>query len=180
MIRLSAAVAAWCLYCVSASAISLVPMTFDELVAGSVAVVYARVAEVRGQWTADRRGIDSVMTIDALEYFKGDLSDRVTVRTPGGRAGGMINLIPGAPVFAEGDLVVLFLKASGPSIPVPTGLTQGVFRVTLDPATRAPLVQPPSLHAAGAGRIVRGDPAHRPVALPVFATRVREAMKDAR
>lgn len=158
----------------------MVPMTFDELVAGSTAVVYGRVADVRGQWTSDRRGIDSVLTIDAIEYLKGDLSDRVSVRVPGGRVGATLNLIPGAPALAEGDLVVLFLKTNGPSIPTTTGLSQGVFRVTLDAVTRTPLVRPPVLQAVGEGRNARGSAAHRPVALPEFGARVRTAAREAR
>ncbi len=56
-------------------AVTVVPMTFEQLVEESVAVVYARVADVRGQWTADRRAIDSMVTLEALKYFKGDLGD---------------------------------------------------------------------------------------------------------
>ena len=180
MTRFLAATFAWCLCGISATAITILPMTFGELVDASTAVVYGRVADVRGQWTSNRHGIDSVLTIDAIQYLKGDLTGRVTVRVPGGRVGEMVHVIPGAPVLAEGDLVVLFLKASGPAMPTPAGLTQGVFRVTVDPATHAPLVQPPVLHTAGTGRIVRGDAARRPMTIAALGAQVRDAMKDAR
>jgi hypothetical protein len=180
MFRLCGAVVASCLLCGSASAITLVPMTFDELVGASAAVVYGRVASVHGQWTADRRGIDSIVAVDAIDYLKGDLSERVSVRIPGGRVGGMVNLIPGAPVLAEGDLIVLFLTTRGPAMPRPTGLTQGVFRVTIDAATRMPVVRPPVLHIPGEGRIARGAPAGRPVTLAEFGARVRGAAQGGR
>jgi hypothetical protein len=180
MFRLWAGIIASCLVGGSASAITLVPMTFDELVDASTAVLYGRVADVQGQWTPDRRGIDSIVAVDAIEYLKGDLSERISVRLPGGRTGGMVNLIPGAPVLAEGDLIVLFLKARGPSIPSPTGLTQGVFRVTIDAATRVPVVRPPVLHTPGDGRVVRGAAAQRPIPLAEFGARVRGAAKVAR
>ena len=66
----------------------------------------------------------------------------------------MVNIIPGAPKFAEGDQVVLFLKVDGPSIPIVTGTTQGVYRVTTDPRERRP-----GGRAASRGR--RRSRAHR-------------------
>jgi hypothetical protein len=180
MVRLCSAAVVSCLLAGSASAITLVPMTFEQLVDASAAVVYGRVASVHGQWTADRRGIDSIASIDAIEYLKGNLSERVSVRLPGGRVGGMVNLIPGAPVLAEGELIVLFLTTRGPALPMPTGLTQGVFRVTIDAATRTPVVRSPAPHTAGEGRIVRGAAAGQPVALAEFGARVRGAARGAR
>jgi hypothetical protein len=161
----------------SASALTILPMTFDELVDQSIAVVYGRVADVRGQWTSDRRAIESLVSIDAIDYFKGNLSDRVIVRMPGGRVGPMVGLVPGAPTLAEGDVVVVFLKATGPAIPIPTGLSQGVFRVSFDNAARVPMVRPPVLNDVGAGRVVRGDLSLRPLPLAEFSRRVHEAGK---
>ena len=43
----------------------------------------------------------------------------------------------GAPQFARGDEVVLFLKGSAPAVPMPYGLTQGVYRVNRDASGRA-------------------------------------------
>lgn len=154
-------------------AITVMPITFEELVAQSNAVVYARVADVRGRWTADRRGIESIVTLESLRYLKGDLGAEVSVRLPGGEAGGMVQVLPGAPVLREGELVVLFLGAQGPAIPVPVGLTQGVFRVAVDPRRGTPFVVPPPLKESAAGRIVRGAADRRSLTLDVFAQEVR-------
>jgi len=154
-------------------AITVTPLTFEQLVDASIAVVYARVSSVRGQWTADRRGIESLVMLAPLRYLKGDLGLSVGIRLPGGEAGGMINVLPGAPVLHEGDLVVLFLESRGPSIPIPVGLTQGVFRVVLDARTGAAFVTPPPLKASAAGRIVRGAADRRPLSLDAFASEVR-------
>ena len=70
------------------SALTVKPLTFAELVHESTVVLYGRVLDVRGQWTADRRGIESLVVIDVAEYLKGTLGDVVTVRVPGGQAGG--------------------------------------------------------------------------------------------
>jgi len=154
-------------------AITLLPMTFEELVGEAAAVIYARVTDVRGQWTDDRRAIDSLITLEALRYFKGDLGPSVLLRLPGGEAGGMINVLPGAPVLREGQLVVLFLSSRGPAIPTVLGLGQGVFRVARDTRTGAAMVSPPPLKASVTGRIIRGSADRRLLTLDAFAATVR-------
>lgn len=162
------------------NAITVVPITFEELVEQSTAVVYARVADVNGRWTSDRRSIESVVTLEALRYLKGDLGSTLMMRLPGGEAGGMVNAIPGAPIVREGELVVLFLGARGPSLLSPIGLTQGIFRVMLDARTGAMLVTPPPLKSSPAGRIVRGAAQRRTLTLDAFAAEVRNAAAVAR
>jgi hypothetical protein len=156
-----------------AHAITVVPITFEELVAESRVVVYARVADVHGRWTADRRGIESVITLEALRYLKGNFGDGIEMLLPGGEAGGFINVLPGAPVVHEGDLIVLFLTSRGPSLLTPVGLTQGVFRVAIDARSGATLVLPPPLKASVAGRVIRGAADRRALTLDAFAAEVR-------
>jgi hypothetical protein len=150
-------------------AVTLAPMTFEELVDQAMAIVYARVADVRGEWTADRRAIDSFVTLEPLRYLKGDLGRAVLVRLPGGEAGSAVHLLPGAPVLREGDLLVLFLTGRGPAIPTVLGLTQGVFRVALDALGGAATVVAPPLKPGAGGRIVRGAPDRRALTLDQFA-----------
>lgn len=158
------------------SAITVKPMSFVELVDESMAIVHGQVAEVHGQWTADRRGIESLLRVEAVAYFKGDLGDTITVRVPGGQVGMRVNIIPGAARFSAGDRVVLFLKATGPSIPIVTGTTQGVFRVTADHRSGELMVVPPIIGTEGApGRLVRGDSARRPLPMAAFQAAVRTA-----
>jgi hypothetical protein len=156
------------------SALTVKPLTFTELVQESSAVVHGRVIEVRGQWTADRGGIESLVVVEVAAYMKGALGDQVMVRVPGGQVGKFVNIIPGAPRFAAGDRVVLFLKTSGPSIPVITGTSQGVYRVSTDSASGAPLVVPPVLDSS-IQATPRGDLARRPLPLPAFEDAVRRA-----
>jgi hypothetical protein len=180
MHRLSSILLAALLGAAPLHAITVTPLTFEQLVQESTAVVYARVAQVRGQWTADRRGIESLITLEALRYLKGDLGETVGIRLPGGEAGGLINVLPGAPVLHEGDLVVLFLESRGPSIPIPVGLTQGVFRVAVDGRTGVALVTPPPLKASAAGRVVRGAVDRRALSLDAFAAEVRSVVGSPR
>lgn len=154
-------------------AVTVVPMTFEQLVSEASVVVYARVAGVRGQWTADRRAIDSVITLEALQYLKGDLGPALLMRLPGGEAGGTINVIPGAPSLRAGELAVLFLKARGPALLTTLGLGQGIFRVGRDAGSGRMLVTPPPLKESAAGRIVRGAADRRALSLDAFAATVR-------
>ena len=160
------------LWPVRTSAVLVVPMTFEQLVGEAAAIVYARVADVRGQWTADRQSIDSVVTLDALHYLKGDLGQSIAMRLPGGEAGGRIQVIPGAPVLKSGELVVVFLKARGPALLTTLGFNQGVFRVTRDPRSGGMLVMPPPLKESAAGRLIRGAADRRSLSLTAFAAAV--------
>ena len=155
----------------AAEAMTVIPMTFESLSARLGRRVRAR-GRCRGRWTDDRRAIESIVTVDALRYLKGDLGEQVAVRVPGGRAGGFVNVLPGVPVLREGDLVVLFLAANGPAIPSPLGLHQGVFRVTSD-ASGVTRVTAPMLKASAAGRAIRGASDRRALTLEVFAAEVR-------
>jgi hypothetical protein len=94
----------------------------------------------------------------------------VYFKVPGGQVGRYRRLMVGAPQCARGDEVVLFLKGAAPAVPMPFGLTQGIYRVTRDAAGRAtvtPMVNP------GSSRVVRGDPARLPVGLDAFTSMVR-------
>jgi hypothetical protein len=164
-----------------AHATTIVPMSFTELVNASATVVYARVADVRGQWTANRQGIESLVTLDVLTPFKGAPGQRVTFSVAGGQAGRYINLLPGAPKFSAGDLVVVFLTARGARMPITTGFTQGVYRVSQDASSGAMVVVPPMVDAvAGPSRITRGDPQRRPLTLAGFHAAVRAAQEAAK
>lgn len=151
-------------------ATTIAPLTFEQLVKASAAVVYGRVVDVQAQWTSDRRFIESVVSIEVLKGLKGAAGNTVQFVVPGGQVGRYRNIIPGAPVFAAGDSAVVFLTAHGARLPVTTGLTQGVFRVQRDARSGEWLVMPPALET---GRIVRGDVRRKPVSLPAFEASVR-------
>lgn len=152
-------------------ATTLVPLSFEQLVNESQSVVYGRVTDVRAQWTADRRFIESVVTIEVLRGMKGTARESIAFTVPGGQVGRYLNVIPGAPSFATGDTAVFFLTAQGARLPVTTGLTQGIYRVRRDDGSGEMLVVPPVVD--GVGKIVRGDPRRKPVQLAAFESAVR-------
>lgn len=154
----------------SIDATTTAPLSFEQLVKESAAVVYGRVVDVRSRWTSDRRFIESVVSVEILKGMKGGALHTIQFTSPGGQVGRYRNVIPGAPVFTEGELAVFFLTAHGPRLPVTTGLTQGVFRVQRDALSGDMLVMPPALDA---GRIVRGDTRRKPASLLAFEASVR-------
>jgi len=79
----------------------------------------------------------------------------------------------GAPPCMRGDELVVFLKGRSPAVPMPFGMTQGLYRVSRDTTGRAMVM--PTATLAGADRVVRGDPARRPLELTAFTTLIRSA-----
>jgi hypothetical protein len=159
-----------------ASAMVLVPADFAEMVSGSQLVVYGRVVDVRSQMVGARRTIESVVTVAVAQAIKGDPGATVTVRVPGGVVGRYRRVMIGAPSFRPGEEVVLFLSGRPPAIPMPFGLSQGVYRVSRDGNGRGLVAPPPFVE----GRVVRGDPARTAVDVNAFVTQVKAAMERQR
>ena len=114
----------------TAPALTLLPASFDEMVNGSQVIVHARVVDVRSQATNGRRSIESVITVEVIESIKGSTGREVMFRMPNGEIGRYRHVVVGAPEFAPGQEVVLFLAGQAPALPLPFGLSQGVFRVS--------------------------------------------------
>ncbi|OFW06476.1 MAG: hypothetical protein A3H96_12410 [Acidobacteria bacterium RIFCSPLOWO2_02_FULL_67_36] len=165
----------------------LVPADFREVVASSQIIVHGRVVDVRAEWRDNRRRIDTVVTVEPGTYLKGapldpgpgSPPDTLTFTVPGGRIGRYKNVMIGAPEFHEGDEAILFLTSQGSGVPHVFGLSQGLYRVRVDPQTGRRIVLPPLIQARGdAAEVVkRGDPARRPMSLDEFAGAVRTAMQ---
>ena len=160
-----------------AAAITVAPLSFEQLVNKSSLVVLARVIDVRGEFIANGRGIESIVTVSVMKELKGGSGDTLQFTVPGGRAGRYLNLIPGAPAFASGDLAVIFLTARGAHLPITTGLTQGVYRVQRGSGEM--MVMPPVIDNVNT-RIARGDVQRKPVSLSTFEASVRAIANAAR
>ena len=154
-------------------ATTLIPADVGELSRDARAIVLGRVGAVEARWTADRRGIETLVTLEADTYLKGALGPSVQFLVPGGVLGRFQNIVVGAPRFAEGERVIVFLGAHGPSIPFVLGLNQGLYRVVSE--NRSWVVTPPALLPAegAATPVVRGDPRRRPMALDEFERQIR-------
>lgn len=159
----------------AADATTIVPADVGELTHDAIAIARGRVVGVDAQWTDDRRTIETLVTLEVERYLKGDLGPTVQFRVPGGRLGRFRSVVVGAPEFAADDRVVVFLGASGPSIPHLVGFSQGVYRLVPAADSSGWLVTPPPIwpSAASTRALVRGDPARTPMAVVDFEARIR-------
>ena len=152
------------------------PADLVELTRSARVIVRGQVVSIDAQWAEGRRRVETLVTIAAGAYLKGDFGPRVTVRVPGGDLGRYRSVMPGAPRFAEGDTVILFLDGQAPAVPHLVGFNQGVFRVRRDPSSGGSVVMPAPLVASSgeAERVRRGDGSRQPPPLDDFERQVRE------
>jgi hypothetical protein len=172
-------------FCVSidqpASAMVLLPADFTTVVNEAGSIVHGRIVDVSSHLTGPQRVIESIVTVHVIESLKGSSSRGGTVsfRVPNGQVGRYRRVIVGAPEFAEGEEVVVFLRLRAPAIPTLYGLSQGVYRVRRDGVTRA-VVMPAPVTAQGTGgaeRVVRGDPARVPMPVESFGRQVHAILE---
>ena len=156
----------------------LVPIDFRELVTISSTIVHGRVVDARAEWMDGRRAIDTFITVEVQEYFKGGSGETVIVRVPGGQMGRYRTIFVGAPEFQRGDEVVLFLRGDPARGAFIVGLSQGAFRVMADRTGRR-IVTSPVVMGKSPDRteaVVRGDSARRPLAIDSFRDVVKRLM----
>jgi hypothetical protein len=85
----------------------------EDLATASDVVLHARVASLQASEVAGR--ISTEVELAPLSWWKGAaVAASVRVRVPGGAVGNVAQVVHGAPSFAEGEEVVVFLRA-GPS-----------------------------------------------------------------
>jgi hypothetical protein len=171
----------WALGLHVAEATVVLPADFATVVTGSTIAVHGIVVDVRSGLTGPRRTIESIVTVSVITPLKGTPGPSVSFRVPNGQVGRHRRVLVGAPEFEEGDEVVVFLQGRAPAMPSLFGLSQGVYRVLRDSASRA-LVTPPPVMARGlaAERVVRGDPVRTPMPVDRFAREVRFVLERAR
>jgi len=133
--------------------LTLLPADFAGMVAGSQLIVHGRVVDVRANMTGGRRTIETLVTIAVVDALKGTPGREVTFVVPGGQIGRYRRLVVGAPEFNTGQDVLLFLTGRAPALPMPFGISQGVYRVSQG--------------------MVRADSSRHPVAVADFMRQVR-------
>jgi hypothetical protein len=148
-----------CAALVAASAVhatTVVPVDLQQLATRASAIVHGRVVTTQSQWSGNGHRVETIVTLEASSYLKGDFGPRVVFRVPGGQLGSIRTVVVGAPAFREGEEVVVFLGATGPAIPYIVGFNQGVFRVSTDAGSGRQTVVRPVM----AGEKVVKDPLH--------------------
>jgi hypothetical protein len=148
LIRASGAFVCGLIACAAGYATTLEQLSLPEMAEKATAVVRARVTGAHGML----RGADvyTVYSFQIMEtwkpYAKGSTGTApVEVAVPGGIAGGLRQMVTGAPALRNGEEYVLFLWTSRSGLTQPIGLSQGVFSVSMnsqrEPSQTEPVAQ---------------------------------------
>jgi hypothetical protein len=117
----------------AAQASTFLALSHDELIAGSAAVVEARVAKVESFWNHEHTTILTEATVHVDRVVVGEAPEVVRVRTFGGTVGRYRIEAPGFPTFGSGERLLLFLyrEPADGSIRV-QGYQLGQYRIEVD------------------------------------------------
>ena len=104
---------------------------FDDKVDQAAAIVLGKVVRTHAQWDPSHRWILTYSTFTVEQTMKGTAPAEVTVVTPGGAVGNVVQSTIGIRPFHEGDENVIFIKntAAGPTV---LYFDQGAYDVTDD------------------------------------------------
>ncbi len=167
-----------------AQATVVVPAGVAELAAEATAIAHGRVVRIDTQ-QGDGGRVERIVTVQVFEYLNGGLGNVVQLRVPGGTFGRYTTVMIGAPSFAEGDELVLFLGLrDGDTLPRLLGFHQGVYRVVSDPSTGVQWVTPPLVQGSAVQTatgqsmpVTRGDVTRRPPTLDEFRGSIASVLK---
>jgi hypothetical protein len=110
-----------------ARATTLQRMSLEELAAAAPAIARVRCITSESRWENGR--IWTFTTAEVLEPMKGALPARIILRMIGGQAGSLHSKVEGAPRFAGGEEVILFLAPTRRGDWTVVSWAQGTFRV---------------------------------------------------
>jgi hypothetical protein len=121
-----------------ASATTVVPPSFDELVSEAQIIFQGTVTNVRSEWIGEgaQRHIVSYVTFKVNDAFKGNPGEQITLRMLGGTVNGQTMEVSDAPKFKKGDRDVLFVENNGTQFIPLVGIMHGRFHVKQDSSGR--------------------------------------------
>ncbi|SES76953.1 matrixin family metalloprotease [Stigmatella erecta] len=121
--------AAFLLFMPAAWASTQMALDVPALTQGADWVVQGRVLRTQPRWIPGTGRLVTAVEVSVGQVLKGTVTHpSVEVLLPGGTLGGLRQHVSGAPAFAPGEEVVLFLAKGGEG-PHLVGLSQGSFRV---------------------------------------------------
>jgi hypothetical protein len=121
------------------AAMSLQALSPKERVSLAQRIVRGQVASL-APWKNEEGMVETRVTLQVAETFKGERAGEVVFHVPGGVEGDLRTVVPGSPVYEEGqDLVVLLTPLADGTL-MPVGLPQGSFHVRTDKSGKAMIV----------------------------------------
>lgn len=125
-----------------ATATTVIPPTFDELVSRAQVIFEGEVTALQSQWIGQgsEHRIVTFVTFKVDDALKGNPGATYSIRMLGGTVAGQTMEVTDAPKFEVGDHDVLFVENNGSQFIPLVGIQHGRFRVQKDRAGRETLV----------------------------------------
>ena len=136
-------------------ATTMVELSLDQLAQASSQIVRAHAIIQESHWNATHTQIVTLTTLAVEQTVKGAAQATVVVEQPGGTVGTYREYVPGTVRFYPITSYVLFLEPASAETSEAThylivGMTQGAYRIYVDPVTHAERVIRPMGGAYGA------------------------------
>ena len=125
-----------------ASATTVIPPKFDELVSRAQLIFEGEVTGLQSQWIGEgtQHRIVTFVTFKVDDTLKGDAGASYSIRMLGGTVDGQTMEVTDAPKFRVGDHDLLFVENNGSQFIPLVGIQHGRFRVQKDQAGRDTLL----------------------------------------
>jgi hypothetical protein len=113
---------------------TVIPPTFDELVAQAEVIFQGDVTNVSSQWVGEgaQRHIVSYVSFKVEDALKGSPGETYTIRMFGGTVEDETMEVSDAPKFKVGDKEILFVENNGSQVVPLVGMMHGRFHVRRD------------------------------------------------
>ncbi len=121
----------------TASATTVVPPNFDELVDEAETIFQGTCLEAKSQWIGEgtERHIVTFVTFRVDEVLKGTPGATYTLRMMGGTVDGTTMEVSDAPKFKPGNRDILFVEHNGQQFIPLVGIMHGRYKIERDQAT---------------------------------------------
>ncbi|MBN1808895.1 MAG: matrixin family metalloprotease [Planctomycetes bacterium] len=140
-----------------AHAVTILPLSAAEMVRESSTIVEGRVVGIRSGFDGRGRPMQFVrVLVGASHKGAAAAGNTVEVAVPGGRAGQVHYVVPGAPRFAAGEEVVLFLRGPKSGKMAVLGFSQGYYSVVAAGGRRLARRKQPAGTVSGGPAAVHG------------------------
>lgn len=131
-----------------AFAITVLPLSEEELAKRATVIVTGEVLEVGADYDAQHNTIYTYITTRITDVLKGDYEDTfLTLRQMGGTVGDQTVTVPGSPAYELGDEILVFAGPLGQTGYYGVlGIFYGKYDIILDPQTGKKYVDGASFH----------------------------------
>lgn len=112
------------------SGVTMQQLSMDDLAVKSTAIIQGRVID--SYTSVSGPTVYTHYHVAVTQSWKGSVGATVDVALPGGKAAGVRQTYPGVPQLTVGSSYVIYLWTGPANITMPTGFSQGIFKVGSD------------------------------------------------